>query len=166
MRRIKSRRSRIRPIFIAMVGRSSPMVVDDLGHRSPADRRSIEVDAVPPARVSAQAPVFDDVGDPHRGDQCDERGAGSLCHVRGTGPEPAGRRQARAGRWSPAASDEGGNLALAGRRSFTGLGVAATLHTRSVHAIYGSVPSIRVGRGPTAVKRRWLIRAQAPSRTS
>lgn len=54
------------------------MVVDDLGHRSPADRRSIEVDAIPLARVSAQAAVFDDVGDPHRGDQCDEKGAGSL----------------------------------------------------------------------------------------
>lgn len=37
------------------------MVVDDLGHRGPADRRSIEVDAVPPGRVSAQAAVFDDV---------------------------------------------------------------------------------------------------------
>ena len=61
MRRIKSRRSGFIPIFIAMVGRSSPMVVDDLGHRGPADRRSIEVDAVPPGRVSAQAAVFDDV---------------------------------------------------------------------------------------------------------
>ena len=92
------------------------MVVDDLGHRRPRIDAPLKwmryhrrgcLHKPPSLTMLVILTVVTSV----------TREAQGRRHVRGTGPEPAGRRQARAGRWSPAASD-GAAIGISGPPPF------------------------------------------------